>query len=270
MQAANLRWKLSPSLLAQEGARTRRSASGNSPSAFTVQGYDYASLRQQLAYRNLKVLAEYPSTNTCVIEADAAHYQQLLTLPELTFIDQVTDARYPESFLADPDIHVNRINQLHNEFPDLNGSGQTVSVKEEAYDPMDIDLRGRHRSHASEATTVSAHATDMATLIAGGGNTDPTSRGVVRETRLASSSFEVLLPDTNYEALGIRVQNHSYGSRIESFYGAEAQAYDQSTQDQPSLLHVFSVGNSGLQTDSLGPYRAVPGFANLTGNYKLA
>ena len=276
VQPANVRWKLSPPLLARHDTRSGRPTVSHSqpdgvlPRRFTVQGSDYFALKQELLRRNIPIMAEYPSTNTYTIETTYAISQQLLSLPELTFMDETTAGRQEESFLADPDIHVNRINEIHHRFPTLDGANQTVSIKEEAYDPADIDLRGRHVPNPDAASDISAHATDMATLLAGGGNTDPTSRGVARGARLTSSSFASLFPDTHYAAEGITVQNHSYGTQVESFYGVEAQAYDQSTQDVPSLLHVFSVGNSGQLTDSVGPYRAVPDFANLTGNYKQA
>ena len=265
-QPANTLWKLSPPLL------TQRDLLSNSPTVkrFTLQGHDYAALKRQLARRGVRIRMEYPRTHTCIVETDYTTAYLLLSLPELTFISETATERHTESLLADPDMYVNRINQVHHDFPALDGSGQTLSIKEEAYDPTDIDLRGRHRPSPEEATIVSDHATDMATLSAGGGNTAPTSRGVARGAQLTAASFANLFPDTNYNALGVSVQNHSYGTQVESFYGAEAQAYDQSTQDIPTLLHVFSVGNSGSLTDSLGTYRTVPGFANLTGNYKMA
>jgi hypothetical protein len=36
------------------------------------------------------------------------------------------------------------------------------------------------------------------------------------------------------------------------------------------LLHVFSAGNSGTQTSTTGPYANVPGFATITGSFKMA
>src|SRR5205814_3706357 len=38
----------------------------------------------------------------------------------------------------------------------------------------------------------------------------------------------------------------------------------------PSLMHIFSAGNSGTQTSTSGSYANVAGFANITGSFKMA
>ena len=73
-----------------------------------------------------------------------------------------------------------------------------------------------------------------------------------------------------YATRHVTVQNHSYGIDIENYYGAGAMAYDNSVATYPGLLHVFSAGNDGAATSVTGAYAAIPGFANLTGNFKMA
>ncbi|HET7641855.1 MAG TPA: S8 family serine peptidase, partial [Ktedonobacteraceae bacterium] len=77
-------------------------------------------------------------------------------------------------------------------------------------------------------------------------------------------------PDAAYQQYNVSVQNHSYGTSIENFYGADAAAYDASAITRASLMHIFSAGNSGTQTSTSGPYANVPGFANVTGSFKMA
>jgi Subtilase family/Secretion system C-terminal sorting domain len=88
---------------------------------------------------------------------------------------------------------------------------------------------------------------------------------------MQSVSFTNLMPepDTYYNSQHISVQNHSYGTGIENFYGADAAAYDASVVNNPVLLHVFSSGNSGTAASS-GPYTGITGMANLTGSFKMA
>src|SRR6185503_14496630 len=87
-----------------------------------------------------------------------------------------------------------------------------------------------------------------------------------------SFTFSNLLPESDavYQQYNISVQNHSYGTAIENYYGAEAVAYDASVIARPFLLHVFSAGNSGTNTNTNGPYAGVNGFANITGSLKMA
>lgn len=169
--------------------------------------------------------------------------------------------------LANPSI--NYINQVRNVYPDLRGFGFNVSVKEESFDGADIDLIGRGFETAITPSTVSQHATTMAVLIGGAGNSSPKATGVADQARLTASDFNNLMPDDAalFTTHNISVQNHSYGLGIENYYGIEALAYDQQVYENPSLVHVFSSGNIGTTNPTIGTYNDLP-FANLTGTFK--
>nr|WP_255532173.1 S8 family serine peptidase [Pontibacter sp. BT310] len=148
----------------------------------------------------------------------------------------------------------------------------TASVKEGAFNPNDIDLKGRALSPESFGTTFTPHATTMATIIAGAGNSGPKGRGIADHAWLASSDFAELFPDNSKSLLskGISLQNHSYGVGVENYYGLESAAYDREIYQNPTLLHVFSSGNSGDKADEVGNYVGMAGFANLTGQFKTS
>lgn len=147
-----------------------------------------------------------------------------------------------------------------------------LSLKEFRFDSTDIDLLGKKVSSPSSTSFTSMHATDMATIIGGLGNSFSTGKGVAPSLWLSSTSFLNIFPEPveYYENAGISVQNHSYGIGIENFYGAEARAYDSLVYELPYLVHNFSAGNIGDSTSVEGPYANMPGFANLTGTFKHA
>jgi hypothetical protein len=62
------------------------------------------------------------------------------------------------------------------------------------------------------------HATSMASICGGGGNSDPSALGVAFAVALTSSDYIILLPDPDsiFTLNGISVQNHSYGTGIEN------------------------------------------------------
>ena len=165
-------------------------------------------------------------------------------------------------------LHGLRATQLR--FPKLTGAGLTVSIKEDPFDTTDVDFRGRIIPTPAGLGPFTDHATTMASLLAGAGNLVSTSRGVAPGVRLASSSFARLFPDSlvALRRLGVSIQNHSYGVDIEWFYGPEALAYDRQVAQEPTLLHVFSSGNSGDETTANtllpAPYQT------LTGEFKSA
>lgn len=170
------------------------------------------------------------------------------------------------------DISVNRINAVQNNYPRLNGSGLAVSVKEFLFDATDIDFKNRYFFTGLEAAQLDQHASAMATVIGGAGNSSEKGRGVATAVQLTSSSFLRLLPDNdaNFSDNNIYVQNHSYGTIVENEYGNEAAAYDEQSADLSGVLHVFSSGNRGTDTPQTGPYAGITGYANQTGNFKMA
>ncbi|MFT4153555.1 S8 family peptidase [Parafilimonas sp.] len=178
----------------------------------------------------------------------------------------------PETVINDYDNSENCINLFFSQYPSINGDGLAASVKEDLFDTADIDFKNRFIQSGLEADTTSSHATTMATLIAGGGNSFQSGKGIAWGSALSSSDFTNLLPDDDayFSQYNISVQNNSYGVGIENFYGADAAAYDQSTIDNPQLLYVFSAGNAGDDTAAGGDYDGLAGFSNLTGSFKQA
>lgn len=193
----------------------------------------------------------------------------VLSLPFIRFVD-VPRKPHEELALNPFDNSLNTINLVHSRYPNLNGNSLVVSVKENKPDTTDIDFRGRYISTPLSSALISSHASYMSTIIAGGENSFYTGGGVVPSASIISSNFETLLPDGDaYKQYGVSVQNHSYGTGLENYYGADAAAYDASIIANPSLVHVFSSGNSGNLT-STGPYAGIVNMANLTGSFKMA
>jgi hypothetical protein len=190
----------------------------------------------------------------------------------IVYIGVESNTPLVESRVLDLNLNPNKINVIHNQYPDLNGAGIVVSIKEQAYQKEDIDLIGRDIASDLTSTTINNHASEMATIIAGAGNSFITGRGVAKAASITSSDFTSVLPDqdSDYQSLNAMVQNHSYGTEIENFYGSKAEAFDQSANNNPALLHVFSSGNSGESTAPEGIYKGIQGYANLSGNYKMA
>jgi len=180
----------------------------------------------------------------------------------------------PKAELGVPgfDLSANKINLAQSEFPQINGDGLQVSIKEEFFDTADIDIKGRILPSPLASKSVSNHANFMSTIIAGAGNSVDYAKGVATNALISSSYFEPVLPDANnyYQQQNILVQNHSYGSDIDNHYGLNAVAFDKSANDNPNLLHVFSSGNAGNAASTTGTYANITGYANLTGNYKMA
>ncbi|CAH0335639.1 hypothetical protein FVB9288_01287 [Flavobacterium sp. CECT 9288] len=199
-----------------------------------------------------------PQGNVVLVEAN---YKTILNqIIPLNDVLSVTLESYNPSFeskIIDQNFSVNQINGARKKFADINGFNQIVSVKDAFFDTNDVDLLQKHIQSSTQSNQISQHATAMATIVAGLGNSSVLGKGVAPQAKVQSSNFLSLFPDEISSLQGATVQNHSYGTTIENFYGNLASVYDKTLYENPTISHVFSAGNKGVE-----------GFKSITGNFK--
>lgn len=269
-EPTDLSWKLSPFLVQNQDKLNDKAY------VFTIETTDTAAFEYLIDLTgplHMEVMAK-PGNHLYYVKTTMYFLKKiLLSARFVNSVDLRTTSPREETVINDYDNSTNNINLFFAKYPGVDGEGLTVSIKENQFDKTDIDFKNRLKETGLGSAANSSHATTMATLVAGAGNSFFTGRGVTNAATLASSDFASLLPDGNsYNQYDISIQNHSYGVGIENFYGSDAAAYDASMIDNPSLLHVFSVGNAGTATDTLmgSPYQNIIGFANITGSFKMA
>lgn len=244
------------------------------PGQYLLQVKSIAALQRYLdsSLTPYKILRQLKSQNICQIQLHPSHLERILLHTNHVLFADAVRKPVAETEIVGFDAGVNGLNQLYSAYPNLRGDTMVVSLKENKFDTSDIDLRGRVIPSDRASGLLSSHATVMATLLAGAGNSFELFRGVAWGASLISSDFSNLLPDPElfFRKNNISVQNHSYGTGIENYYGVDAAGYDALSQDDTVLVHVFSAGNQGSATSSSGAYREVAGFANLTGSFKMA
>ena len=196
----------------------------------------------------------------------------LIENKNILFIDIPNRQAKDERIMDNSDLSINNISSVNKLFPNINGEGLTLSLKEGLLDTTDMDFHNRIVHLEKASNILSFHATAMATLAAGSGNSDPKGKGVAWKAWISSTSFENLMPDDGewLTNIGVSVQNHSYGTAIENYYGIESQQYDIECNKYPKIIHVFSSGNSGTSKSDHGKYSGIAGYANLTGMFKMS
>lgn len=196
---------------------------------------------------------------------------QVLDLVKQDFVIALELVRVPLVELKQEglDLTLNEVTLLHHEHPSLAGTNMVLSIKENLFDTMDIDFKNRIVRTDLASGQIKIHATNMASIAAGGGNSSPMAKGVAWDASISSSDFKNLFPDpdAHFVQHEISVQNHAYGTGIENYYGIESVAYDALTNRLPYLMHVFSSGNAGDQYPANGNYAGLA-WANLTGQFK--
>lgn len=210
------------------------------------------------------------SPDNITINTSLNKLPQLLQLPFIVFAAETRKA-HEDLAISDIDLTANNISAIANNYPTINGTGINVAIKEDKFDD-DIDLLGRSFTSFKAAAFTSGHATIMATLIGGNGNSYIKGLGAAPKSKLTSSDFAQLMPDsaTIFKAYNISIENHSYGTGIENYYGPEALAYDKQVYETDSLIHIFSSGNIGTTAPEAGLYETIVRFSNLSGTFKQA
>ena len=219
--------------------------------------------------RPRKPLRNPGSASGFIISITKHELQDLSRLRGITYIELWRQAQ-TELKQEGLDLSLNEVSYVHHLHPDLAGSPMTVSIKENKLDSNDIDFKNRIIPNLEFLGDIDLHATNMGSIIGGGANSDVYSKGVAWDATMLSSSFIYLFPSqaTFFQDHQITVQNHSYGTGIENFYGPESARYDELCNELPELLHIFSAGNAGDQTPLDGSYANISGWANLTGQFK--
>lgn len=242
---------------------------------YRVQVMDFLNfapwLRRELP--QVTIQSQDEATRTLILSnVQATDVHKLLQSSRVKYIDAPNRKPRPERILKHADLTANQVRAVQQQYPQLNGQGLVASLKEEPFDTTDLDLKNRIVRNPALKQAPTTHATTMATLLAGAGNSGPVGTGVATGVRLASADFSNLLPDniSDLLPLGVSVQNHSYGVTPENYYGLEAQAYDKQARENPGLLHVFSAGNAGTSAITTGTYANLPGWANITGQFKIS
>ena len=265
---ANNNWKLSPSLAEQ----LIKPLSKNNRIVFTITAADINLFLNDNSTENYKLLHLYKEQNTAVLNCTSGYFLMHVLPDSNVFFADIYFTPQSEIQVIGYNRSLNTINYTHTSIPGATGNNITIGIKEKKMDELDIDLLKRVKKSAIANAQTDNHATVIATLAGGAGNSFYSGKGLAWQCNFFPSSFDALFPDDGNVLAqnNVSVQNHSYGTVIQNFYGAEAAAYDVQTMQQKNLVHIFSSGNKGQNATTQGPYANLPGFGNITGNFKMA
>lgn len=151
-----------------------------------------------------------------------------------------------------------------------NGAGVSVMLQDDGIIGPHIDYTGRIGGQYMPNNTGN-HGDHCAGIIMGGGNLDPTTRGMGwGATLYVYSAVPYTGWDsiyTHYVSKNIVITSTSYSDGCNAGYTTLSQELDQQIRDLPLLSQVFSAGNNG-GTDC--QYGAGGAFGNITGGHKAS
>jgi PKD repeat protein len=165
---------------------------------------------------------------------------------------------------------LHRANAIDTNFPSgrsYTGEGIAVLTRDDGAVGPHIDFTGRIFQDESNGFG-GDHGDGVSGIFAGAGNLDPRNRGMAAGADLYVINYESSFLDNTMDLFfnnDVIVTNSSYSNGCNAGYSEITETVDQQVFDNPTLLHVFSAGNSnGSDCD----YGAGDQWGNITGGHK--
>lgn len=147
------------------------------------------------------------------------------------------------------------------------GAGIGVMCRDDGPVGPHIDFKGRITGLVG--ANIGTHGDGVSGIMAGAGNLNPSNRGMAAGSSLHVVQYQANFLDsattTNITDGTTQITNSSYSNGCNDGYTTITQTVDQQTKDNPTVLHVFSAGNSN--NNDCG-YGAGNQWGNITGGHK--
>ena len=201
----------------------------------------------QLTMGNIEVLDYNGINNFLKISIPLDRIEELVDLPFIEYVDAISPPDVKDDRRGRSLHRVNKLDPNIAGARNYTGKGISVLVRDDGKIFNHIDFKGRlDQTFADES--IGAHGDGVAGIFAGGGNLDPINKGMAHESFIHVMDYQANFLDETMSLFNNRdviVTNSSYSNGCNAGYTSITQVVDQQTYDNPTLMHVFSAGNSG-------------------------
>jgi hypothetical protein len=193
--------------------------------------------------------------------------ETLSNLPFVKWVDLVVAPAEPDDTRGRSLHRANALDTQTGAGRNYTGEGIGVMVRDDGRVGPHIDFQGR----ITNLTNVSnqSHGDGVAGIMAGAGNLLPSNRGMAAGSDVYVVNYVSNFLDSATVNLindgSVQITNSSYSNGCNDGYTSITRTVDQQTLDTPSLLHVFSAGNSNGNNCGYG---AGSQWGNITGGHK--
>ena len=186
--------------------------------------------------------------------------------PYVRFIEPIPPAPTPDD---DEARGLHRSNAIDTHYPSgrhYTGEGVSMAIADDGAVGPHIDVKGRV-DQTGAAGPGGSHGDMTVGIAMGGGNLNPRYRGHATDAFMyvydISGYPHIIAGATNLITRGVHVTSTSYSQGCNE-YTSDTQFGDQQIRQNPTLIHVFSAGNSSSSNCGYG----ATGYGNITGGYK--
>jgi len=237
----------------------------------TLQHYAWIDSNEviaNLATKQIAVAQQYKGSNNIDLLIPNNCLQELSNLPYVKWVEEIVAPDVKDDTRGKS---LHRSNGLDTQTPggqNYTGVGIGVMVRDDGIVGPHIDFQGRIDNSLASGSG-QTHGDGVAGIMAGAGNLNPTYRGMAAGSNVFVVNYAANFLDTPTQTFinngDVQITNSSYSNGCNAGYTTITQTVDQQTIDIPSLLHVFSAGNSN--NNNCG-YGAGTQWGNITGGHK--
>ncbi len=196
--------------------------------------------------------------------------QELRNHSAVQYLDWLYEYGEPENYTGRSSHRSNVISSDNSNGLSFDGEGIGVMLQDDGMIGPHIDHEGRIGAQFWTGND-GDHGDHVGGTISGAGNIDPNNAGQAKAAELyvykAAPQYQGYDSIANhYNAYDVVITSTSYSNGCNAGYTALARLMDQQSVSLPSLMHVFSAGNSG--TSNCG-YGAGNVWGNITGGHKV-
>lgn len=221
----------------------------------------------QLAQQQIIVKENFKGQNMLDLSIPNNCLEALSELSFVKWVDLVVAPAVPDDTRGRSLHRANSLDTQTGAGRNYTGEGIGVMVRDDGRVGPHIDFQGRLTNLTNVANQ--SHGDGVAGIMTGAGNLLPSNRGMAAGSDVYVVNYASNFLDGSTVNLindgSVQITNSSYSNGCNDGYTSITQTVDQQILDTPSLLHVFSAGNSN--NNNCG-YGAGSQWGNITGGHK--
>ena len=232
---------------------------------------DISSVQEVFRLSNYQIDAVNIFGTSFILTINPSDLEYLSSTNEVWYIEPIDPPSEKENKTGRTLHRSNTINTKYASGRHYNGEGINIMMQDDGIIGPHIDYQGRvDQSNCGGCSNSSSddHGDHVAGTIMGSGNLDPVAAGMANAAILyvySSSNNNYYDVPTLYQNDDVIITSKSYGNGCNAGYTSLSKDLDEQVRLYPSLIHVFSAGNSGSSDCGYG---AGSGWGNVTGGHK--
>jgi PKD repeat protein len=217
----------------------------------------------------VSILEAFGKSNLLQVLLDPADIEKVADLPFVKYLERIPPPGMPEDDLGRG---LHRSNVMDSQYAGgrkYTGDGVNVLVRDDGRVGPHIDYKGRLNDLAVGDGGLD-HADGVAGVMGGAGNLNPRYRATAPGSFIYVINYANHFQDTTlglHQFQDVKITNSSYSDGCNDGYTTATETVDQQIYENPTLMHVFSAGNSNGADCGYG---AGNQWGNITGGHKQA